>query len=77
MAGFRTQTVIEGATPLVLSRATLDEVAPASAVAPTVHSFRAGADWREPDWPGPPFTIGDPHPGTWRDTSTAAAGQAL
>ena len=29
-----------------------------------------------PDWTGPPFTIGDPHPGTWRETHTAAAGRA-
>jgi hypothetical protein len=77
VAGFRTQTVIASTAPLVLERATLDEVAPASAVAPTIHSFRAGGDWRDPDWPGPPFTIGDPHPGTWRDTSSAGSGQAL
>ena len=44
---------------------------------PTIHSFRAGADWREPDWTGPPFTVGDPHPGTWRETHTAGAGEPL
>jgi hypothetical protein len=77
VAGFRTQTVIQSSAPLVLSRATLDEAAPTAAVTPTIHSFRAGADWREPDWTGPPFTIGDPHPGTWRETHTAGAGQPL
>jgi hypothetical protein len=77
IAGFRTQTVIQSSVPLTLSRATLDEVAPASAAAPTLHAFRAGGDWREPDWPGPPFTIGDAHPGTWRETQSAAAGEPL
>jgi hypothetical protein len=77
VAGFRTETVIETPAPLALSRATLEEIAPASAAAPTAHAFRAGADWREPDWPGPPFTIGDPHPGTWHEARTAAPGQAL
>jgi Melibiase len=77
VAGFRTQTVIDSSVALTLTRATLDEAEPASAAAPTLHSFRAGADWREPDWPGPPFTIGDPHPGTWRETHSAAAGEPL
>jgi hypothetical protein len=77
VAGFRTQTVIESAAPLTLSGATLETVAAGPTAAPAVHSFRAGADWREPDWAGPPFTVGDPHPGTWRETHTAPAGQAL
>jgi alpha-galactosidase len=77
VAGFRTQTVIDSAAPLVLERATLEEAAPSGAVAPTIHAFRAGADWREPDWTGPALTIGDPHPGTWRESHTAAAGQPL
>jgi hypothetical protein len=77
VAGFRMQVVIDSTVPLTLSRATLDEVTPQASVSPTIHAFRAGGDWREPDWPGPPFTIGDPHPGTWRDTHAAGAGQAL
>jgi hypothetical protein len=77
VAGFRSETVIEASTPLLLSRATLEEVRPGEVVAPTVHSFRAGADWREPDWPGPPFTVGDPHPGTWRESRSASAGEPL
>ena len=77
VAGFRTQIAIDSSAPVALSRARLDEVMPAAAVTPTLHSFRAGGDWREPDWPGPPFAIGDPHPGDWRDTHSAAAGQPL
>ncbi len=77
VAGFRTQTVIESAAPLVLSRATLDEAAPPGAITPTIHAFRAGADWREPGYAGPPFTVGDPHPGTWRESHTAGAGEPL
>jgi hypothetical protein len=76
VAGFRTQTVLEPQAPLVLSGATLDEAAVGSA-APTLHAFRAGADWREPDWGGPPVAVGDPHAGTWRDTRSAATGRPL
>jgi hypothetical protein len=77
VAGFRTQTVIAASAPLALSHARLDEIAPVAAVVPTLHSFRAGADWREPDWPGPPFAIGDPHPGTWRESHSAGPGEPL
>src|SRR6185312_9423857 len=77
IAGFRTQTVLESAAPLVLERATLEQAAPPGAVAPAIHAFRAGADWREPDWTGPAITAGDPHPGTWRESHTAAAGRPL
>jgi alpha-galactosidase len=77
IAGVRTQTVIESAAPLLLERATLDQAAPGSPVAPAIHAFRAGADWRDPEWTGPALTVGDPHPGTWRESHTAAAGQSL
>ena len=77
VAGFRTQTVIESAVPLALSKATLDEAVTGAGAAPTIHAFRAGADWREPDYEGPPFTVGDPHAGTWRESRSAGAGQAL
>jgi hypothetical protein len=77
VAGFRMETIVASSAPLTLTRATLDEVSPAAAVSPTIHAFRAGGDWREPDWPGPPFTIGDPHAGTWRQTQSAPAGNAL
>jgi Melibiase len=76
VAGFRTQTVLRSAVPLALSGATLDEAA-VGAATPTLHAFRAGADWREPGWKGPDFTVGDGHAGDWRDTHTAPRGTAL
>jgi hypothetical protein len=76
VAGFRTQTILHPAAGLALSGATLDEAAVAGA-APTLHAFRAGADWREPDWAGPQLAVGDAHPGDWRDTRRAGAGAAL
>jgi hypothetical protein len=76
IAGFRTQTVLRSPVALPLAGATLDEAA-AGAAAPTLHAFRAGADWREPDWEGPPVSVGDPHAGTWRDTRTSGSGSPL
>src|SRR4051812_7975151 len=76
VAGIRTQTILHPAAGLALSGATLDEAAVAGA-APTLHAFRAGSDWREPDWTGPPLALGDGHGGDWRATSTAGAGAAL
>ncbi len=76
VAGFRVQTVLESPVPVALERATLDEAAVGEAE-PTIHAFRAGADWREPGWPGPALSVGDPHPGTWRESSHAGAGQPL
>ena len=76
VAGFRTQTTIESTIPLALSRASLDQAAVGTA-APTIHAFRAGADWREPGYEGPPVTVGDPHAGTWRESRSADAGQPL
>lgn len=67
VAGFRTQTTVTPTTPLVLRGATLDEVAAPGATA-TLHALRAGADWREPGYAGPPLAVGDVHPGTWRHT---------
>ncbi len=66
VAGFRSETTITSAVPLVLSGYDVERIAPAVRVAATSQSFRAGGDWREPGWPGPPATIGDPHGGTWR-----------
>jgi hypothetical protein len=76
IAGFRTQTTLTPTVPLPLRGATLDEAAVGTAAA-TLHAFRAGADWREPDYAGPDLALGDKHAGTWRDTKTAAAGQPL
>ena len=76
IAGFRTQTVLEAAAPLALSAATLDEAAVGS-VSPTIHAFRAGADWRQPGYTGPDLSVGDPHAGTWRASQTAGPGSPL
>ena len=77
IAGMRTQTILTTVSPLVLRGYTIEQAAVGSDVAPTIHAFRAGADWREPDWGGAPLAIGDKHAGTWRDTRSAPAGQAL
>ena len=77
IAGFRTQTTISPLSPLALRGYTLDEAAVGNDVAPTIHAFRAGADWREPDWGGPDLAIGDKHGGTWRDTKSGQPGQTL
>lgn len=77
VAGFRTQTTVASTVPVLLSAATLDEAAVGDGVTPAISAFRAGSDWRDPSWTGPPFALGDPHPGTWRETRTAPAGTAL
>ena len=76
VAGFRTQTVVRSAAPLALSGATLEQ-AGVGAATPSVTAFRAGSDWRDPGYTGPPVSVGDPHAGDWRDTRTAARGHAL
>jgi hypothetical protein len=76
VAGIRTQTILRPLAPVTISGVTLDEAAVGEAK-PTLHSFRAGADWREPGYTGPPVFVGDPHAGTWRHTTTAGRGAAL
>ena len=76
IAGLRMQTVLKPAAGVALGSAVLDEVV-TGAGTPTLHAFRAGADWRDPEWTGPEFQIGDPHAGTWRETETAGAGQPV
>jgi hypothetical protein len=77
IAGFRSQMTITPLVPVPLRGYTLDEAAVGHSAAPTIHAFRAGADWREPGWGGADLAIGDKHAGTWRDTRTAPAGQSL
>jgi hypothetical protein len=77
VAGVRTQTTVSTPAPVVLRGYTLDQVAAGDEVAATIHAFRAGADWREPGWPGPQGSIGDPHAGTWRDTDSAGPGEDI
>ncbi|HEX2087636.1 MAG TPA: alpha-galactosidase [Solirubrobacteraceae bacterium] len=76
VAGFRMQTIVEPAGGLAIGSAVLEQAATGAAT-PTLHAFRAGADWRDAEWAGPPLQVGDPHAGTWRDTRTAARGQAV
>jgi len=76
VAGFRVRTTLQSPVPLTLQGATLDEAAVTGA-ATTIHAFRAGADWREPDWAGPEVQVGDPHAGTWRDSRSAPAGGTI
>ena len=52
IAGFRTETSILSSSPLPLRGYTIDELS-APGAAPTIHAFRAGADWREYGWEGP------------------------
>jgi hypothetical protein len=77
VAGFRTQTILRPMTPLVLRGASFEQAAVGRDVAPTITALRAGADWREPGYTGPPLSIGDPHAGTWRDSRSAGRGQDL
>jgi len=64
IAAFEARTTIEPRAPAALSGYSLDEVAIPDGTA-TIHAFRAGADWRFDDgWA--PFSIGDPHQGDWR-----------
>jgi hypothetical protein len=77
IAGFRTQTKVASAAPLAVTGARLETMGAGSAVAASASSFRAGADWREADWEGPPLTLGDPHGGTWRATTAGGVGQPV
>ncbi len=77
VAGFRTQTILTSATPLVLSKATLDLAGVGGEVTPVLRSFRAGTDWREPGWPGPPLWVGYSQAGDVRQDLTGRPGQAV
>jgi len=54
-----------------VSAYSLDESLPGAGLTATVHSFRAGADWREPEWTGPPLVVGDARPATGRHGQSA------
>lgn len=75
IAGFDARTRIDAGAPMALSGYTLDE-ASVGPVAATLHSFRAGADWREPGWK-PQLALGDANTGDWRNTTKGAPGQAI
>ena len=77
IAGLSERTILEPLGPLAYGGANLSQVAVGSDVAATIHAFRAGADWRDPNWEGAPAAIGDKHPGTWRDSTTGSPGEAV
>jgi hypothetical protein len=71
IAGMRQDTRLETTLPLLLSGYTLDQAqTQGEGLAAQMHSFRAGADWREPEWQRPPLLIGDAHGGSWRQTTS-------
>jgi melibiase-like protein len=61
----------------VLSSATLELAGVGAGVTPVLHSFRAGTDWREPGWRGPPLWAGYAQSGDVRQDLTAARGAAI
>ncbi len=69
VAGFRVDTTVQSATGMVLQGARLAQVRALGVVGTQRHALRAGADWRHPNWKGPDVTVGNPHGGTWRQTS--------
>ncbi|MEA2308595.1 MAG: alpha-galactosidase [Thermoleophilaceae bacterium] len=77
VAGFRAQTTLSSATPLVLTSATLELAGVGSKVTPVLRGFRAGTDWREPGWKGPPLWTGYAQPGDVRQDLTGRPGQAV
>ncbi|HEY1078438.1 MAG TPA: alpha-galactosidase, partial [Fontimonas sp.] len=69
IAGLRVETRVETIVPLVITGYTLDQSQPeGDGLTADLHAFRAGADWREPEWAGPPLVVGDAQTGTWRKT---------
>lgn len=69
VAGVRQETSITSLVPLVLSGYTMDELRPSGdGLAGEIHAFRAGGDWREPEWAGPVINVGDAHTGDWTKT---------
>lgn len=73
IAGMRVETRIDSLLPFTVSGYTLDSVQPSEVQQAQLHAFRAGADWREPEWAGPPLMIGDAQVGTWRNTTVGEA----
>lgn len=76
VAGFRSATTLRSTVPLALSGYELDRV-PAPGAAPTIHQFRAGADWRYDEGWEPELVVGDHQPGPWRVSSGAGPGEPL
>jgi Melibiase len=77
IAGFRTQTILSPSVPRILSSATLDLAGVGSGVTPVLRAFRAGTDWREPGWNGPPLWAGYAQPGDVRQDLAGSRGRAI
>ena len=77
IAGLRETTVLRPLGPLAYGGADLSMAAVGPEATGTIHAFRAGADWRDPDWSGAPLAVGDKHPGTWRESTTGEPGEAV
>jgi hypothetical protein len=77
VAGFRAQTTVAATTPLVLASATLELAAVGGDVVPVLRGFRAGTDWREPGWTGPPLHVGYAQGGDVRQDLSAPRGKAV
>ena len=77
IAGVRERTVLRPLGPLAYGGADLAQASVGGGASPTIHAFRAGADWRDPNWEGAPAAIGDKHPGTWRESTSAGPGEAV
>lgn len=72
VAGMRTSTFIDSTIPLELTGYVLDAATPGAGVNATINAFRAGSDWRDPEWTGPTIAVGDSHPGDWRASQSGA-----
>ena len=77
VAGFRAQTILLPSVPRILASATLEVAGVGSAVTPVLRAFRAGTDWREPGWKGPPLWVGYAQPGDVRQDVTGSKGHAV
>jgi hypothetical protein len=77
IAGLRERTILEPLGPLAYGGADLSQAAVGPDASATIHAFRAGADWRDPNWTGAPAAIGDKHAGTWRESTSGAPGEAV
>ncbi|MFL5781504.1 MAG: alpha-galactosidase [Thermoleophilaceae bacterium] len=77
VAGFRAQTTVSSATPLVLASATLELAGVGDGVTAVARGFRAGTDWREPGWTGPPLHVGYAQGGDVRQDATAGRGKPV
>jgi hypothetical protein len=75
VAGFRTQTILHATAPVSLSGAAFDQAAVGEAAA-TANAFRAGSDWREPEWQGPPIAVGSPA-GDFRTSQSGGPGERV